>query len=655
MEIDAGEFGRNIVEGIAKGITSGIDSAVTAAGDLVRRIKNAITRKDAMDMQSPSKVMQEYGEMVGQGLANGIKNKKSEVEKQTENLVKVIKQVSDVMLDDLAKSVKLLEAELKLESKALGENATETQKLSVKLKELNLEAESVTKRIEILNAAYEESKQRLGENAEETKEYKYQLELARLELQGLQIDITNTNAKIVEQTSQTRLLEQAMQDLEYEMEVLEIKHKIEQTGLSDSATEQEKYNLKIKQGKENLDQLSKQLEIARQRYEASKQATGETSDETQNLYLALLQAELAYKSLYGEINAITTAYNKQADAANAAAAASRAAAQARNDQINREGDDAAQGVGVSPSNDPAILNAAQQVYNLTGQVVKDLQALDNLIASDSANAEVYKEAQKALFKDYINAGGLPRYLDQKYANQFGYAYDYIHHGPQSDKYTEDIQLMLAVQDLIKSGAAATVTPASNVDTYIDQASGTVAAKAEAKAQGDAAKAQVNALASQHNQLVYDIRERGVKDYDGTIAAQISSLASQIASLIAQIDVFDKKAGIKGWKPPTLEQLYMLATGGIVTRPTLAMVGEAGESEAVLPLSNLLPMMTDALLGAVATLGGSTTSIANSTTKQVNLYLVNRGTVVGQGGMEEFARSVSKQISKDFGLAVGGAW
>jgi hypothetical protein len=100
---------------------------------------------------------------------------------------------------------------------------------------------------------------------------------------------------------------------------------------------------------------------------------------------------------------------------------------------------------------------------------------------------------------------------------------------------------------------------------------------------------------------------------------------------------------------------MLATGGIVTRPTLAMVGEAGESEAVLPLSNLLPMMTDALLGAVATLGSSTTSIANSTTKQVNLYLVNRGTVVGQGGMEEFARSVSKQISKDFGLAVGGAW
>jgi phage-related minor tail protein len=360
----------------------------------------------------------------------------------------------------------------------------------------------------------------------------------------------------------------------------------------------------------------------------------------------------AANSLAGQVSSALQQANADLAALRAAAAA---AAQARNDAINKAGDDAAQGVGVEPSNDPAILGQAQQIYDASLQVAADLAELDMLIASDQANAEKYKEAQRIIYKDFIAAGGLPRYLDPKYAGEFNYSYDYIHHGPNSDKYEEDIQIMKAVQSLISAGGAATVTPGSSVGSAIENAAANLAAKAAAKAQGDAAKAQVNALANQHNQLVYDIRERGVKDYDGTIATQISSLASQIASLITQIEVFDKKAGIKGWKPPTLEQLYMLATGGIVTRPTLAMVGEAGESEAVLPLSNLLPMMTDALLGAVATLGSSTTSIANSTTKQVNLYLVNRGTVVGQGGMEEFARSVSKQISKDFGLAVGGAW
>ncbi len=362
----------------------------------------------------------------------------------------------------------------------------------------------------------------------------------------------------------------------------------------------------------------------------------------------------AASSLAGQVSSALQQANADLAALQAAAAAARAAAQARNDAINKEGDDAAAGVGVEPSNDPAILGKAQQIYDVSIQVAADLAELDSLIASDPANADKYKEAQKIIYKDFIAAGGLPRYLDPKYANQFNYAYDYIHHGPNSDKYEEDIQIMKAVQSLIGAGGAATVTPGSSVGSAIENAAANLAAKAAAKAQGDAAKAQVKALANQHNQLVYDIRERGVKDYDGSIAAQISSLASQITSLIAQIETLDKQAGIRGWNPPTLEQLYMFATGGIVTKPTMAVIGEAGQPEAVLPLSNLLPMMTDALLGAVATLGGSTSTITNSA-RQVTLQVINQGTIVGRNGMEEFAKTVSKQISKDFGLAVGGGW
>ena len=42
----------------------------------------------------------------------------------------------------------------------------------------------------------------------------------------------------------------------------------------------------------------------------------------------------------------------------------------------------------------------------------------------------------------------------------------------------------------------------------------------------------------------------------------------------------------GKKGLSIGNIPTLAQGGIVTRPTLAMIGEGGESEAVIPLSKL---------------------------------------------------------------------
>jgi len=99
-------------------------------------------------------------------------------------------------------------------------------------------------------------------------------------------------------------------------------------------------------------------------------------------------------------------------------------------------------------------------------------------------------------------------------------------------------------------------------------------------------------------------------------------------------------------------LKQFAAGGIVTRPTIGMIAEAGDDEAILPLPRLQPMMTEALLGAVEALSGGSNVTTN---RQINLSVINKGTIVGRNGMEDFAKTVSKQISKDFGLATGGAW
>ena len=99
-----------------------------------------------------------------------------------------------------------------------------------------------------------------------------------------------------------------------------------------------------------------------------------------------------------------------------------------------------------------------------------------------------------------------------------------------------------------------------------------------------------------------------------------------------------------------DSISKYGAGGVVYEPTLGIIGD--KPEVVMPLPTIKPMLTDALLGAVTALGGG--NITNNK-QQINLQIINRGTVVGRGGMEEFAKTVSKQISRDFGLATGGAW
>lgn len=63
---------------------------------------------------------------------------------------------------------------------------------------------------------------------------------------------------------------------------------------------------------------------------------------------------------------------------------------------------------------------------------------------------------------------------------------------------------------------------------------------------------------------------------------------------------EMKISIPDWVPGVggktlgfnIPQIPMLATGGIATAPTLAMVGEGGEPEAVLPLSKLAQLLDD---------------------------------------------------------------
>lgn len=74
---------------------------------------------------------------------------------------------------------------------------------------------------------------------------------------------------------------------------------------------------------------------------------------------------------------------------------------------------------------------------------------------------------------------------------------------------------------------------------------------------------------------------------GIVVNSINFIIGKVNSLIEAINsVARKAASTVGFSAPQIPTVPFLAEGGIVTRPTLAMIGEGGEAEAVIPLSKL---------------------------------------------------------------------
>lgn len=114
----------------------------------------------------------------------------------------------------------------------------------------------------------------------------------------------------------------------------------------------------------------------------------------------------------------------------------------------------------------------------------------------------------------------------------------------------------------------------------------------------------------------------------------------------------------------IPNIPMLAEGGIVTKPTLAMVGEGNESEAVLPLSKLRAFIGESKTNNIENDTNTEENITNSTEdkKVINNYNYNPKFYIPEGatkkeiqeitrmGYEEFKRWIKKYESDKKRLA-----
>lgn len=85
------KIGGQIVDGLVQGISSRVQAAAQAAARLAQQTAQAA--KDALGIKSPSRVFMNYGEMIGEGLAIGIKSKAGDVSGAVQSLANIAAQL----------------------------------------------------------------------------------------------------------------------------------------------------------------------------------------------------------------------------------------------------------------------------------------------------------------------------------------------------------------------------------------------------------------------------------------------------------------------------------------------------------------------------------------------------------------------------------
>ena len=91
------DYGKNIVQGLIDGINKGIENAKKTAGGLAKAILDKFTTDTGI--HSPSKVFEQFGIYIDQGLANGITVALPYVEQAMTNLANVVQQKGNEMID----------------------------------------------------------------------------------------------------------------------------------------------------------------------------------------------------------------------------------------------------------------------------------------------------------------------------------------------------------------------------------------------------------------------------------------------------------------------------------------------------------------------------------------------------------------------------
>lgn len=308
-----------------------------------------------------------------------------------------------------------------------------------------------------------------------------------------------------------------------------------------------------------------------------------------------------------------------------------------NDSPNDSTDNTNQTNELDPVAASQVQSEATRVAQLTGQTIADLEEIEAMKAGASEpDREIYNDAQARIIRDFLYSGGYVLHLPEHLRH--GFYEGYMHAGPGDPDRAFD----RAVRDAVSRMNITPGSPTGQAESVVSQ----VRQERREEDVEDALSTVRDAIRQVNN--IISGRDIDDLDYDTK-----QRLKNRRRTYNEGVDLLDE-LGYTG-EIPELPSMPGLKLGGIVTggNPRPFVLGDAPYAEAVLPLPKLLPMMTEALLGAAKSLQPEISS--SQLQNQLHIHIENRGTIVGRNGMEEFADTVSKQIGRKYGLSVGGAW
>ncbi|MDA8212156.1 MAG: tape measure protein [Clostridia bacterium] len=184
--------GRNIVEGLWQGISE-------KGGWLVGKIKTFVSEnivqpvKNLLGIQSPSKVMAEFGKYVAEGLAQGIEENKGKVADKSKLLAEAIAGALDTIQSKLNLTGDIAKAKFDLFMAKMGETATESEKYKTKLDMLNTQLAAQNDTVTLVQRAYDKMVKVKGQAASESQKLYLQLLQEQKAQSDLRAEIAATN------------------------------------------------------------------------------------------------------------------------------------------------------------------------------------------------------------------------------------------------------------------------------------------------------------------------------------------------------------------------------------------------------------------------------------------------------------------------------
>jgi len=146
------EWGSNIVQGLVNGIRERIGAAVEAARELGSSVAEAV--KNFFSIRSPSKVMEDFGRYIAEGLADGIGKGAAAVSEATSKMMSAVTGAVDKVISSIDLSVGIMEKKFKLIELTVGKSMNSLEKYGLKKSLLGEQISAIADQATVLEAAY---------------------------------------------------------------------------------------------------------------------------------------------------------------------------------------------------------------------------------------------------------------------------------------------------------------------------------------------------------------------------------------------------------------------------------------------------------------------------------------------------------------------